>query len=156
MHLLPPDEIRARLEGLVHFDTQASAPSGLDLTAAALFALTEPGQLDFGGSEAKTAERQRLDPQRANPDDDYGWWKLEAGPYVVRYNESIELKGKQIALLAPHERLLAAGAHHPTVALRAPQETSDPIEVLLAVNGPGLRIKENARVSTLLLFDDGA
>ena len=155
MHLLSASETRPRLDGIVHYDTQASARSGLDLTIAALFAFTAPGQIDFGGSEARPAERQRLDPQKDDPGDDYGWWNLDAGTYAVRYNESLELGRGQIALVAPHERLLATGAHHPVFWLQAPREVQDELETMLSVGPTGMRIKENARLSTLLLFDEG-
>ena len=56
MHLLSADDTRQRLDGLVHFDTQSSAArDGLDLTVAAVFAFTGPGQLDFGGDEEQPA-----------------------------------------------------------------------------------------------------
>ncbi|PSQ80290.1 MAG: deoxycytidine triphosphate deaminase [Bacteroidetes bacterium QS_8_68_15] len=156
MPLLSADETRRRLDGVVHFDTQSeAADDGLDLTADAVFAFTGPGQLDFGGDEEQAAERRRLDPEKRDPDDDYGWWDLEEGTYPVRFNESIELGAGEIALLGPHERLLRAGAHHPVCWLRAPRETSEALEAVLAVGSAGLHVKENARLSTLLLFDEG-
>ena len=155
VHLLSATETRPRLDGLVHFDTQASSRSGLDLTAADVFAFTAPGQIDFGGDEARPAERERLTPEKTDPGDDYGWWNLDAGTYAIRYNESIELTRDQIALLVPHERLLAAGAHHPVSWLRAPREVDDALETVLSVGDPGLHVKENARLSTLLFFEGG-
>ena len=155
MHLLSAEETRSRLDGLVHFDTQsADAESGLDLTAEALLAFTAPGRLDFGGDEEQAAERRRLDPEKADPGDDYGWWDLEAGTYAVRFNESAELERGQVALVVPHERLLRAGARHAALGLRAPREESAPLEAVLEVGRAGVQIKENARLSTLLLFED--
>jgi deoxycytidine triphosphate deaminase len=156
MHLLSADDTRQRLDGLVHFDTQSSAArDGLDLTVAAVFAFTGPGQLDFGGDEEQPAERRRLDPEKRAPDDDYGWWNLDAGSYAVRFNESVELSAGRLALLTPHERLLRTAAHHPVCALRAPREASEALEAVLSVGSPGVHIKENARLSTLLLFEEG-
>lgn len=156
MRLLSARETHSHLDGLVHFDTQAPTETGLDLTAAGVFAFTGRGQIDFGGSEAHAAERQRLDPQKDDPTDDYGWWSLEAGTYAVDYNESVELDRGEAALIVPHERLLATGAHHPAFWLQAPREAGGPLEAVLSVGGPGMRIKENARLSTLLLFGKGA
>lgn len=156
MRLLSADETHARLDGVVHFDTQQSAArDGLDLTAAALFAFTAPGRLDFGGDEEVHAERRRLDPEKADPDDDYGWWDLDAGTYAVRFNEAVELASGQVALLAPHERLLQAGAQHSVCWLRAPREASEALEAVLTVGAAGLHVKENARLSTLLVFEEG-
>lgn len=154
MHLLSARETRSRLDSLIDFDTQAPAGTGLDLTAASVFAFTAPGRLDFGGSEAQPAGRRRLDPQQQAPEDDYGWWELDPGTYAVRYNESVELGRGQIALVAPHERLLATGAHHPVFWLRAPRDVSEPLEAVVSVGQAGVHIKENARLSTLLLFDE--
>ena len=156
MHLLSADETRSSLDGLVHFDTQSSAASGLDLTAAEVFALTSPGQIDFGGSEARPAERRRIEPEKEAPDDDYGWWDLEEGTYIVRYNEAAALQPGQVALVVPHERLLVTGARHAAFAVRTPHEASEAMETPLAVGRSGLRIKENARLSTLLVFEEGA
>jgi deoxycytidine triphosphate deaminase len=154
--LLSADDTRRRLDGVVHFDTQSeSASDGLDLTAAAVFAFTGPGQLDFGGDEEQPAERRRLDPEKRAPDDDYGWWNLDAGTYAVRFNESVQLEAGDVALLTPHERLLKAGAHHPVCGLRAPRAASDALETVLSVGNAGLHVKENARLSTLLLFEQG-
>jgi hypothetical protein len=155
VRLRSASETRSRLDGLVHFDTQQSAArDGLDLTAASMFAFTAPGRLDFGGDEEQPAERRRLDPEKHDPEDDYGWWDLEAGTYAVRFNEAVELASGQVALVVPHERLLQAGAHHPVSGLRAPREAGEALEAVLSVGRAGLHIKENARLSTLLLFDE--
>ena len=47
-------------------------------------------------------------------------------------------------MLQPHESVLTRGAAHPTLHVRSLGT------VPLSVGGAGLRLKENARVSTLL------
>lgn len=146
MHLL--DDVRTQLNDIVHWDTQ-QAERGADLTVGSVYRLTEPGQLDFGGSEFAPAGREQIRPQKAAPDDDYGWWKLSAGTYAIQYNESLALDDGHIARLFPLERLLQAGAHHPAVSISG---SRDPIEMLLTVGSAGCHLKENCRVSRLAVF----
>ena len=146
------DALAQQLDGLVHLDTQR-ASNGLDLTVNTVFRTTGHGQLDFGGGEFQPAPRERLDPVRDDPDssrDDYGWWTLEKGAYVLQYNESLTLAQEQQAIVTPLERTLHAGAHHGTVVL---DEDHDSIELLLVVSRMGCRLKENCRVSRLMVFD---
>lgn len=135
------------LTDLVHQDTQQRA-YGIDLTVGEVYRLTGSGRLDFGGSEYEAATRERMRPKKAQPEDDYGWWDVQPGTYLIRYNETLPATD-HIAFLEPHERLLNAGAWHPSIHVDAPQ---DPLEMLLTVGERGCAIKENARISRLLLL----
>lgn len=147
--MLPADALAQQLDGLVHLDTQR-APGGIDLTVETVFRTTGHGQLDFGGSEFEAAPREPLTPVLDDPNDDYGWWTLEEGAYVVRYNESVSLDADQQAIVAPLERTLRAGAHHGTFVL---DDDREPLETLLVVSRMGCRLKENCRVSRLVVID---
>lgn len=147
--MLTADAVAEQLDGLVHLDTQR-AGDGLDLTAASIFRTTGPGQLDFGGSEFREAPRTRLDPVYEDPEDDYGWWDLEQGAYIVRYNESIAVTDEQTAVVAPLERTVLAGAHHGACIF---SDGRDPLEMLLNVSRMGCRLKENCRLSRLVIID---
>lgn len=149
MQILSSEQVAEQLTGLVHLDTQQSA-TGVDLTAGSIHRVTGPGRLDFGGSEYEEVEYEPIEPQRYQPDDDYGWWELKAGTYRVRYNESIAPGEGHIAFVFPHERLLKAGAHHPAFCIG---EARDPFGILLTVGERGVRIKENSRVSTLVILE---
>jgi deoxycytidine triphosphate deaminase len=142
-----PSILAQQPDGLVHLDTQR-APDGFDLTVDAVYRTTGHGQLDFGGSEFEAAPREPLTPVLDDPDDDYAWWTLEEGPYVIRYNESLTLEDGQQALVYPLERTLHAGAHHSTFVL---DEGRGPLETLFAVGRMGCRLKENCRVSRLVV-----
>jgi hypothetical protein len=146
------DDVQPFLDGIIHWDTQ-QAPRGADLTVGQVYRLTGPGQLDFGGSEFARASREQLSPEKANPDDSYGWWRLNAGTYIVHYNETLRLKADQHAHLAPLERLLQAGASHPTLMLEDP---SGPLEHLLTVGSAGCHLKENCRISRLTVYAEDA
>ena len=143
------DALAQQLDGLVHLDTQ-QAPNGLDLTVDAVHRVTGHGQLDFGGGEFRAVPCERIEPVRDAPEDDYGWWTLEKGAYVIQYNESLTLEAGQQAVVTPLERTLQAGAHHGTFVL---DDDSDPLETLLVVSRMGCRLKENCRVSRLVVLD---
>lgn len=143
--MLSPDVLAQQLDGLVHFDTQR-APDGLDLTVDSIYRTSGPGQLDFGGSEFEPVSREPLTPVLDNPDDDYAWWTLEGGTYLIQYNESVTLKEGQQAVVYPLERTLHAGAHHGTFVI---DENREPLETLFVVGRMGCRLKENCRVSRL-------
>lgn len=149
MRMLSAEATKAYVDRLVHFDTQR-AESGLDLTVDSVFRVNGFGRLDFGGSEFEPAARKELSPQLDNPDDDYGWWKLERGTYVIRYNEALTLDEGQSAQVFPHQRLLQAGATHAAFVVDGAQ---DPVEGLLTVGAAGCHLKENSRVSRLLITE---
>lgn len=143
------DALVNQLDGLVHLDTQR-ARDGIDLTVEAVFRITGHGQLDFGGGEFQAAPRERMEPVLDDPEDDYGWWTLEKGAYLIRYNESLTLQKQQQAVVTPLERTLHAGAHHGSFVL---DDGRDPIETLLVVSRMGCRLKENCRISRLVVLD---
>jgi len=133
------DELADRIEGLLHEPTQVAA-DGIDLTATEVYKVVEPGRVDFGGGELEAADLEPHDRVRRNEDDDYQWWHLDAGGYVIEYNET--LAGSEPVVLQPRDALLPRGASHPTV------QVSTLPRMPLSVGGAGLRLKENARVTT--------
>jgi hypothetical protein len=138
------EDTAKQVEGLVHESTQ-KGPNGIDLTVDCIYKIGEGGCLDFGGSEYEEAEQVVMHAERESREDDYGWWKLTPGEYIVEYNESFVGEGR--ARIYPHTRLLQAGASHPTFQPRP----GDPLKVLVHVGEGGVHIKENARVSTLVI-----
>jgi hypothetical protein len=135
-------------EGLISAKKQQSGFS-LDLTVNSVSLINSGGSLDFGGSEYQEAAASILEPVKKTSDEPYGWWNLDEGDYLIRYNESIKIAGKGLIMIVPHERLLAAGASHaPAIVESLYQDISMPIHV-----GPaGLKIKENARVSKAVVL----
>lgn len=147
--ILDSDDTRSQLQGILHLATQQAAV-GLDLTVGHLFRISGPGSLDFGGSELQAARREPLKPRRRNEEDDYGWWELEPGSYIIRYNEAVVLEEREIAQVLPLERLLLAGASHPAFLVDG---SRDALQALLVVGGAGCHLKENCRVSRLILME---
>jgi hypothetical protein len=137
---MSPDDIADRLTDIIHRDTQVH-DDGVDLTVASVHALTGPAQVDFGGGELTDAKTSEIEPSKRTADDDYGWWYLGGGTYLLEYNES--LKGDGACHLQPRRELVERGASHPTLRV-----TTLP-RVPLTVPPAGIQVKENARVSTL-------
>jgi len=138
-------DVPDHVDGLLHEPTQVH-DRGVDLTVATVHEVTVRGRVDFGGGELDPAGLEELTTSRRRPDDDYGWWELDAGQYLVTYNEA--LTGDATLCLQPRDALLERGASHPTLW------TADLPQIPLSVGGVGLRLKENARVSTLLSRDE--
>jgi hypothetical protein len=134
------ESLADRLRNLVHRETQVH-DGGVDLTLAAVHTIAGPGQVDFGGGELADAETAEIEPRKRAAGDDYGWWQLGGGTYLVEYNE--RLAGEGAVWLQPRVGLTERGVSHPT--LRTTTLPAMPITVPPA----GVHLKENARVSTL-------
>lgn len=130
------------LSGIVHEPTQSEG-AGFDLTVADVHEVTGPGRVDFGGGELEPADVAPHASERRDPEDDYEWWHLAPGQYLLEYNESVASDDVRFTLQT-RDALLARGAAHPTLHVTALPR------VPLSVGGAGLRLKENARVSTLV------
>lgn len=131
------------IDNLVHPQTQIH-DHGIDLTVGAIYSVGEPGRLDFGGDELEDATLDPLETVPRNPDDEYEWWDLEGGQYVIQHNEFLSEPPDRL-IVQPRNELLARGGSHPTVFVY------DYLPLLpLFVPSGGLSIKENARISTLL------
>ncbi|MFQ5724062.1 MAG: dCTP deaminase [Terriglobia bacterium] len=148
MQLVSGKQAVQRIQNLVSEKHQVHAYA-VELSAKQIYGLAPTGQVDFGGSEYVAAERQPVPTHQKHSQDKYQWWTLMHGAYLVEFNETLELAEDEIALLEPHERLLRAGAEHPSLYLRGKQ---NPLTILLSVSGAKMEVKQNARISTLRVF----
>ena len=96
--------------------------------------------MDFCGGELSSAGLNARRRRFHDPDDD-AWWHLSAGTYLLEFNGS--LSGETPVWLEPRSATLERGGSHLTAT------TSDLHRVPLSVDGAGLRIEENARVSAV-------
>jgi len=126
---------------IVHEPTQAEG-RGFDLTVAEVHEVIAPGRIDFGGGELEPAGTVAHESAKRHPGDDYEWWTLGAGRYLLEFNESFT--GEATVTLQPRTELLERGASHPTLHVESLPR------VPLSVGGVGLKLKENARVSTVV------
>jgi hypothetical protein len=116
----------------------------LDLTVDTIHLFEKQGQLDFGGSEYQNAVG-KMKESKLEDDPKYGFWTLEAGNYLVTYNETM-VNFDYIAFIFPHPRLMKAGSFHPSFIWQ-PTEGIDRITTILQTGKVGIKLKENARIS---------
>lgn len=136
-----PSELTTIVDGLLHEETQVT-DRGLDLTVDEIYEIEDPGRVDFGGGELEDASLTAHDKQWRNEDDDYQWWHLDGGQYLIEYNESFSTD--QSLLVQTRTAVRERGAFHPTLWV------TELDRVPLSVSSGGIRLKENARISTVL------
>jgi len=143
------NEIIDYLENIIYKDKQVQN-NGVHLTVKKISSLTERGDIDFGGSEYGESEIREIHPEKISPDDKYGWWSLSEGEYLIVYNEKIRdsIPQEDIIFLQPALRLVRNGSYHPTLIIN----NQGSITTTLFVGKRGLKIKENARISKLLII----
>src|SRR6056297_296004 len=83
-------DLTAFVDDLVYEPTQTDS-RGLDLTVDSISRITEPGRVDFGGGELEPAETEPVATEKRDPEDDYGWWELAEGVYLIDYNEALSI-----------------------------------------------------------------
>ena len=136
------------VSGFLNLDTQLT-PNGFDLTVGKVFAFDTPGSLDFSNKERKLPEGKGLLPQKENPQDKFGWWRLLPGVYKIITNEVVNLPKDLIGIAFSRSSLLRMGAFTQTGVWDA--EFSGRSEFILVIGNPeGIRLKENARVVQLM------
>ncbi|MBN2406257.1 MAG: hypothetical protein JXJ19_01040 [Elusimicrobia bacterium] len=119
----------------------------VDLTAGRIYRVTGVGELDFGGSEFKSAGRKLISPVKKKKEDSYGWWELEPGVYMAVFNEVSRFARGHRAVVQPHEHLIASGNSHPVLVLHEGDKMEVPLNIAARV-----RIKQNARISRMYLI----
>ncbi len=148
MELMKGSDLKELVKNFIHEETQVDENS-VDLTVKHVSILSGKGVVDFGGSEHVIRPRKELQPQKMEADDEYGWWHLTHGTYLIQFNESLDLGGS-VGTIAPHLRLLNSGAYH---VPRMVTGNMNVVEIHLIVGTQGIDIKENARVSTLSVLE---
>jgi hypothetical protein len=130
------------LENTTHAGKQVDA-HGVHLTVAEVLTVHSKGKVDFGGSEFKPASTHPVEFFERSPGDRFSWWRLDAGSYIVRFNERLK-EGAPPMLLTSNEHLLScACAVAPAVC------TAGEIRSVLTVPAIGLHVKQNARIALL-------
>jgi hypothetical protein len=151
MSFLAFDELKKKVANLIHEDTQRH-DHHLDLTVAEVHRITGAGSLDFGGSEFKPATTEKLNSEKQKADDDYGWWKLQQGPYKIIFNESVDLKEGASALISAHPHARQAGLISDSYLIS--DNSSGYFSLNVTVSEAGCTIKENARIAELRIISD--
>jgi len=124
-------------------------PNGIDLTAAFVFEFDTPGAIDFSNKERVVPKAKEILPQKENPQDKFGWWKLAKGTYKIKTNEVINLPKDLMAIAFPRTSLLRMGAFTQHGIWDAGFMGKS--EFILVVENPyGIKIKQNARIAQLV------
>lgn len=146
MPLISGDKCLESISGIIYAKKQVH-PKSLDLTVKKILKLKSAGELDFGGGEYKASEGDAVAPVKKSPGDEYSWWNLEHGLYLVSFNEKFNLSEDVLGIIFPHSRLIrSGGTHSPCIVSK---DEDQPV-IILQVGPHGLRLKENARISSLI------
>lgn len=143
--LLSGKKVKKYVDGVIHEETQL-AEKGVDLTVDSVARPGSATDLDFGGGEEKIGEVEEITPKKRNEDDSYGWWNLEAGLYIIEFNEEIDV-AEATGTVVPLVRLTSGGSFHGTIVFSGQLENNP----VLSVSSAGLNLKENARISRLFV-----
>ena len=149
MSFLAFDELKKQISNIVYEDTQRHN-NHIDLTVGEVHRINGAGSLDFGGSEFKPATTEKLKPEKQKPDDDYGWWKLQQGPYKIIFNEELKLNEGHSALISAHPHAREAGIISDSYTIS--EDNSGDFSITVTVSEAGCNIKENARIAELRVF----
>ncbi len=148
MRIYSGKELERFINGIIYAKKQVHENS-VDLTMAKIFKVEREGSLDFGGSEFIQGEHKEITPVKKSDDDEYGWWNLKEGAYVIQFNESINLPNNVIGLIQSLDRLYLNGAVLIPITITGSNEK---IKSILVVGEKGIKIKENARTSNLVVY----
>ena len=138
------------IEGYFDLEVQLT-PNGFDLTAGSIFEFEKGGALDFSNKERAVPAGREIIPQRENPQDKFGWWRLKEGAYKIITNEKINLPKDLIALAFSRTSLLRMGAFTQHGVWDAGFKGRSEF-VLVVENPSGIRLKQNARVAQLIFL----
>jgi len=114
-------------------------PSGVDLTAAAVFEQTEPGRI--GRDAKRVGERRELDPGD-------GTYHLDPGGYVLGYGQRVAIPDGHVGFVYPRSTLMRNSCMLHTAVWDAGYEGRG--EGLLEVHHP-VEIEAEARVGQFVL-----
>ena len=143
-------DILGFISNIIHEKKQVEE-YGVFLTIGKIFRFAGKGEIDFGGDEYKKSEAQEINPVKRNVEDKYGWWELPQGEYLIEFNEELQdiFPSAKLVILQPSERITVNAVFHPTKVI----EKKGKIRAPIYVGEKGINIKENARVSKLIVLD---
>ena len=132
------------VEGYISLDEQLQ-PNGFDLT------LREVSRMTSGGGMGAGPDQRELPSTEVIGFDSVGWLELDPGPYLITFNEVVNLPLDVIALGRPRSSLLRSGVSVHTAVWDAGYRGRS--QALLAVQNPaGYRLQRDARVVQLVFF----
>jgi len=143
--------LKENVKNFIHQGKQFPEERALALlTVHRIGELTGTGRLDFGGSEYTEAEIHWKDPVKMKKDDQYGWWHLTPGSYLVEFNETVGTPAAARFYLQSWEKAALNAVTIPFCVIDSPRA---PLLSVLYIGGEGVDIKENARLAELGVLD---
>lgn len=118
---------------------------GVELTLQRVEHFISAGALAYDNKERTLPESKEI------PFDNSGWLSLEPGPYLVMFNEIVNIPKNVAALARPRSSLLRMGATLET-ALWDPGYRGRSQSLLVVHNPAGLWLKQNARLMQLVFL----
>ena len=132
------------IEGFLSLEDQLQ-PNGFDMT------LREVGRLVSAGSIGAEANDRELSATEIMEFDGEGWLRLDPGPYLITFNEVVNLPLDLSALGRPRSSLLRSGVSVHTAVWDAGYCGRS--QALLVVYHPGgYRLQRGARLMQLIFF----
>lgn len=138
------------ISNYIDLETQLT-PQGFDLTVDEIHKYQNKGSLDFSNSEREISDTKKIEIEKRNSVDEYGWWKLEQGVYKIVMNEKVDIPNDLAALAFPRSSLLRMGCTIDN-AVWDSGFTGTGSFMLTVQNPEGVEIKENARVNQLVFY----
>ncbi len=127
---------------------QQLQPNGFDVTVRSVVAYSESSA---GGSIGISDDDRRLPDGVDLPFNSEGWLELQRGPYLLTFNEIVNLPRHIMALARPRSSLLRSGVAIHTAVWDAGY--SGRSQALMTVHHPtGFRIQQDARVAQLVFI----
>jgi dUTP pyrophosphatase len=132
------------LEHFLSLEAQLQ-PNGFDMTVQEVAKLSNPGAVGVAD-----ADRVLSDTETVEFGSD-GWLQLEPGPYLITFNEVVNLPLDVMALGRPRSSLLRSGVSIHTAVWDAGYHGRS--QALLVVYHPGgYRVQRDARLMQLVFF----
>ncbi|MEC8857744.1 MAG: deoxyuridine 5'-triphosphate nucleotidohydrolase [Chloroflexota bacterium] len=132
------------LEHFLSLEAQLQ-PNGFDMTVRDVARLTTPGAVAVDDAGRVLSETEHME---FGPD---GWLHLEPGPFLVTFNEMVNMPLDVMALGRPRSSLLRSGAGVHTAVWDAGYHGRS--QALLVVYHPqGYQVQRNARLMQLVFF----
>jgi dUTP pyrophosphatase len=132
------------IERYISLDEQLQ-PNGFDLT------VYEVGRMTSGGGMGAGLDQRELAEIEPMPFDAEGWLRLSPGPYLLTFNEVLNLPLDLTALGFPRSSLLRSGVSVQTAVGDAGYRGRP--QALMVVHNPnGYRVQRDARLWQLVFF----
>lgn len=132
------------IEGYISLEEQLQS-NGFDLTLRAVSRMTSGGGMGTGPDQRELSSTEIIGF------DSGGWLELDPGPYLITFNEVVNLPLDMMALGRPRSSLLRSGVSVHTAVWDAGYRGRS--QALLAVQNPlGYRLQRDARVVQLVFF----